>query len=315
MYSNLLLDNDVRPSRDYKGKSILSVLEDFVVIDLETTGLEPQLDEIIEIGIIRVRSGEIVGQFNSLVKPNEPIGGFITKLTGITNEMLSGAPSIETVLSNAINFIGNNIVIGHNVNFDINFIYDTSMRLFSKPFTNDFIDTLRLSRKLFPEYQHNRLKDLAVRFEIQQSIEHRALGDAIATYKCYKHLINYAQTNGIDLQSLVYKKRHKLSARDISTDIQEFDESSPVFGKLFVFTGTLEKMIRKEAMQLVVDSGGLCRDSVTQKTNYLVLGNNDYRSSVKEGKSTKQKRAEELKLAGNDIEILSENVFYDMINQ
>ena len=72
-------------------------------------------------------------------------------------------------------------------------------------------------------------------------------------------------------------------------------------------------MTRKTAMQMVVDLGGLVGNSVTKKTNYLILGNNDYCSSIKDGKSSKQKKAESLKLSGNDIEIISENVFYDML--
>ena len=106
-----------------------------------------------------------------------------------------------------------------------------------------------------------------------------------------------------------------LSAKDIVTEKTDFDETHPLFGKTCVFTGTLEKMARKDAMQIVVDLGGLVGNSVTKKTNYLILGNNDYCSSIKGGKSSKQKKAESLKLAGNDIEIISENVFYDMISE
>ena len=80
-----------------------------------------------------------------------------------------------------------------------------------------------------------------------------------------------------------------------------------------VFTGTLEKMSRKDAMQLVVDFGGSVGDNVTKKTNYLILGNNDFCQSIKDGKSNKQKKAEDLILKGHDIEILSENVFYDLV--
>jgi DNA polymerase-3 subunit epsilon len=72
-------------------------------------------------------------------------------------------------------------------------------------------------------------------------------------------------------------------------------------------------MTRKEAMQLVVDLGGICGDSVTKKTNYLILGNNDFCTSIKDGKSAKQKKAESLALSGNDIKIISENVFYDLV--
>jgi len=74
-------------------------------------------------------------------------------------------------------------------------------------------------------------------------------------------------------------------------------------------------MVRKEAMQIVADLGGKNADSVTKKTNYLILGNNDYCKSIKDGKSSKQKKAEKLKLDGYDIEIIPENVFYDIISE
>ena len=101
----------------------------------------------------------------------------------------------------------------------------------------------------------------------------------------------------------------------MTTENTVFDETHPLYGKVCVFTGTLEKMIRKEAVQLVLDLGGICDNSVTKKTNYLILGNNDYCSSIKGGKSNKQKKAEELRLKGNDIEIIPEDVFYDMVAQ
>ena len=79
------------------------------------------------------------------------------------------------------------------------------------------------------------------------------------------------------------------------------------------FTGTLEKFPRKEALQIVTNLGGIPTDSVTRNTNILVLGNNDYCSSIKDGKSSKQKKAEELILKGHDIIIVSEKSFYDML--
>ena len=120
------------------------------------------------------------------------------------------------------------------------------------------------------------------------------------------------EENSITIESLLPTK-NGFSAKDIQASTNNFDETTPVYEKVFVFTGTLERMTRKEAMQLVVDHGGLCGDGVNKKTNFLVLGNNDYCTTIKDGKSTKQKKAEQLKLTGCDIEIISENVFYDMI--
>ncbi len=104
-------------------------------------------------------------------------------------------------------------------------------------------------------------------------------------------------------------------AKNIFPQTENFDETHPLYNKTCVFTGVLEKVDRKQAMQIVANLGGICGDSVTSKTNYLILGNNDYCRSIKDGKSSKQKKAEILKLKGNDIEIIPENVFYEMIEE
>ena len=152
---------------------------------------------------------------------------------------------------------------------------------------------------------------------VQQNISHRALADCEATNACYLSLKQQAIEKYGDLGSFIalFKKKHsrQISLKDIQPTTDEIDEDSPFFGKVFVFTGVLDRMLRKDAAQLVVNRGGLCGDNITKKTNYLVLGCNDYCSTIKDGKSSKQKKAEQLKLEGNDIEIISENIFYEML--
>jgi DNA polymerase-3 subunit epsilon len=303
-----------KTSRDSKGESLLELISDYVVVDLETTGLDPSWNDIIEIGAIRVEGGTIANSFTSLVNPGYEIDDFIIALTGITNEMLSIAPDIRAVLPNFLDFVDGSIVIGHNVNFDINFIYDSCVSELNRTFSNDFIDTMRLSRRLFPQNRHHRLCDLIERFNVGSTVEHRALADAIQTNHCYEYIKRYMTDNGINIESLRPKSKG-FSAKDIKAVTNVFDEDSSMFKKVFVFTGALERMTRKEAMQLVVDQGGLCGDGVNKMTNYLVLGNYDYCKTIKDGKSTKQKKAEQLKLSGLDIEIISENVFYDMLDE
>lgn len=172
---------------------------------------------------------------------------------------------------------------------------------------------MRLSRRLFPQERHHRLCDLINRFDVGDSVTHRALADVEQIHRCYLFMKQYMEVNCIDIKTLLPSSKNRLSAKDIQPSTDKFDDSSPIYEKVFVFTGTLERMTRREAMQCVADRGGKCSDRVTKETNYLVLGNNDYCTTIKDGKSTKQKKAEHLKLAGCDIEIISENVFYDMI--
>ncbi len=309
--------------RIYKGKSIIDFPEQYIVIDIETTGFSPIYDEIIEIAAIKVENGLTTNTFSTLVKPTHAINDFISALTGITNDMLSTAPALEDVLPLFIEFIGDNTLLGHNVNFDINFLYDNIENILGMPLKNSFIDTMRIFRKLYPELSHHRLIDLASNYGIDRALAHRSLADCQITYDCFKKMIEEISQKYVSLQYFIdlFKKlpartySGSLKASDIIANAENIDEDNPLYGKTFVFTGTLEKMLRKEAMQIVANFGGINGDNVTKNTNYLVLGNNDYCKSIKDGKSNKHKKAEALKLSGHDIEIISENVFYDMLTE
>lgn len=192
------------------------------------------------------------------------------------------------------------------------------MEYLQKPLTNNFIDTLRIARKILPELKHHRLDDLTEYFNKEMRSEHRSLNDCTLTNDIYNELVALALDKYETVENFKkqFKKHHSSSAvkaKEIVAQTTEFDEEHPLYVKTCVFTGTLEKMLRKDAMQIVVDLGGICGDTVTSQTNYLILGNNDYCKNIKDGKSNKQKKAEKLKKQGQDIEIISENVFYDMI--
>lgn len=309
--------------RTYKGQSVIDFPEQYIVIDIETTGLSPIYDEIIEIAAIKVEEGIPTYTFSTLVKPTHDIDDFISALTGITNDMLSTAPTLSEVLPLFIDFIGDDILLGHNVNFDINFLYDNIENVLGKHLKNSFIDTMRIFRKLYPSLAHHRLMDLATNYGIDYSRAHRSLTDCKITYYCFKRMIEEISLKYESKQFFInlFKKAPRrtystfLKASDIIANTENIDADNPLYGKTFVFTGALEKMLRKEAMQIVVNFGGINGDNVTKSTNYLVLGNNDYCKSIKDGKSNKHKKAEALKLSGHDIEIISENVFYDMISE
>lgn len=299
-----------------KGKSLIDFPNDFTVIDLETTGLCPEIDAIIEMSAIKVRNGVAVETYSTLVKPCEPISEYIAELTGITNEMVENSPTITNALPIFLDFVGSDIVVGHNVNFDVNFLYDKRSELFGGEFCNDYIDTLRIARRLFPNLKHHRLQDIAEHLSVANNDYHRALNDCQVTLDCYNDMKNIAFDRYGSAESFAQtfiSTKGKLDLQSISTDKTEFDETHPLFGKVCVFTGKLERYKREDAARIVVSFGGTCGNNVTAKTNFLILGNGDYCSSVKDGKSTKHKKAEALKLKGNDIEIISENVFYDML--
>ncbi len=306
----------IKSIRESKGKSSILFPDDYVVVDIETTGLSPQYDEIIEIAAIKYKSGEKVDVFSTLVKPEYEIDEYITELTGITNEMVATAPKIGDCIAGFKEFIGNEIIVGYNVNFDINFLYDNLLECRDEKLSNDFVDVMRIAKRVLPELSHYRQKDIAKYYGILIDGAHRAEADCLMCNECFENLKNQIRAKGMTLDAFIhsYKFSHNgVSAKDISTEKTEFNEGHPLFGKVCVFTGTLEKMQRKEAMQLVADLGGIPGDGITKKTSYLILGNNDYCKTIKDGKSSKQKKAEKMILEGADLQIIPEAVFYDIV--
>lgn len=305
--------------RAEKGSSLLDFPKDYAVIDVETTGYSPMYDIMIEISALRVRDNVVVDSFATLVKgaPVVIIDEFITELTGITQTMINEAPDIKDVLPQFVDFIGKDIIVGHNVNFDINFLYDATLRILGKTISNNFVDTMRISRRIHPEFEHHRLLDLANYYDINHNGAHRSQRDCEITKECYDSLRNDTLKNWGSYEALTFLRKRKHSpgvkANEIHSETKEFNEMHFLYNKVCVFTGTLEKMTRREAMQIVADIGGVNADSVTKKTNYLILGCNDYCTTIKDGKSRKQKKAEELQLKGQDIAVISEDVFYEMV--
>lgn len=162
------------------GNSVIAFPEDYTVLDLETTGLNPSNDLIIEFAAVKVRNGEVVDTFQSLCDPGFPIPPAIEAITGITTEMVRFAPNPRSVLPDFLDFVGNDFIVGHNVLFDVRFIAATNGE-----FKNAYIDTMKIFRKLHPNFLHHRLSDMVDFYNEQNESAHRALSDCFATQACF----------------------------------------------------------------------------------------------------------------------------------
>lgn len=172
-----------------KGKRLTQYLNDYIVFDLETTGIRPNSDEIIEISAIKVRNHQTEDQFSTLVNPERHIPQAATKVNGITDEMVQDAPGLKEAMEHFYQFIGNDILIGHNIHtFDMIFICNAAQRVLDTEITNDYIDTLYMSRKCLPQLAHHKLSDVSEYFHISTEGAHRALCDCIMNQKCYEEL-------------------------------------------------------------------------------------------------------------------------------
>lgn len=169
-----------------ENKSLLIYPDNYVVLDIETTGLSPFQNEIIELSALRIVDGKIQDECSMLVKPLGTLNYFITNLTGITQQMLSNAPGIKEALEEFTEFVSNSIIIGHNINFDIKFIDTKRQESHNLPFDNDFIDTLTLARKHLPQLKSKKLEFIAKHFNLETKGMHRGLKDCKVTNHCYR---------------------------------------------------------------------------------------------------------------------------------
>jgi ATP-dependent DNA helicase DinG len=165
-----------------------------VSLDIETTGLDPANDAIIEIGAIKFNGNRVEAEYSQLINPGRPIPPMITQLTGITNEMVRNEPPIKAVIQDFENFVGDSPVLGHNVRFDLSFLRKQRILEF-----NDVLDTYELAAVLLPTASRYNLGALGQLLSIPFPATHRALDDARATRGVYEKLIRKATELPIDV--------------------------------------------------------------------------------------------------------------------
>lgn len=308
----------ISEKRPLKGSSLVALPLDYVALDIETTGLSPTFDEIIELSAVRVRGGKPVAEYTRLVKPSAPLDPYVSELTGITDEILESAAPIAAELPAFFDFVAADVIVGHSVAYDVNFLYDSAERCGLSVPTNDYVDTLRLSRRLYADLPDHKLATVAQYLGVNQLPEHRGLADALAAAQCLEAMRQHVESDGVDLAALFKSHSGKSGSRlDLAALVAEGepDETSPLFGKVCVFTGALDGMTRAEAAQAVVNIGGSVGNGVTKKTDFLVVGSTDYCASVKGGKTGKLKKAEDLQKKGANLAIIDEGAFYDMLGE
>ncbi len=193
--------------------------------------------------------------------------------------------TLKDVIKRFSQFVGNIPVIGYQLDLAINFIYDAYNTYLERPFTNDYLDIKEVFRQQRLMKVNYTLEAVCSQLHIEETIGNQKEVNMIA------ELIE-----------------------QIKNECETIKSICPFEDRICVFTGKLQRMDRKAAIQLLEGLGGTHAERVTSKTNYLILGNHDYCSNIDSGKSNKQRRAEELKEKGNDINIISENVFYDLID-
>jgi DNA polymerase III epsilon subunit family exonuclease len=205
------LSTQPEPSR----VTLLRDLE-FVVLDVEAAHERKMPARIIEIGAYRVRGGEVLDEFETLIDPETSVPKFLANLTGISDEMLTSAPKFADMARAFLDFIGDAVLVAHNANFDLPLLNREINRIFAgHRLRNAHLCTVDLARRLVPQLDSHRLDALAAYFQVAIPRRHRAADDALATARVFLRLLDYLAENGISTLSEARRFQTKLPAGEL----------------------------------------------------------------------------------------------------
>ena len=233
--------------------------DSYIALDLETTGLSPAEDRILEIGAVKVENGRIRERYGTLLNPGIRISARIQELTGITDEMAAGGRDTRTAVAELVEFCGDLPLLGHNILFDYSFVKKNAVN-FGLEFEKTGIDTLEIARRLLPDAEHKSLTALCCRYGIAHERAHRAVDDACAAMELYQYLAREFPDSPAELfapSPLVYRakkqgpmtpaqkgylndliKYHKITL-DVSMDTLTKNEASRLIDKIISTHGRI----------------------------------------------------------------------------
>ena len=169
---------------------------EYVVLDLETTGLSKRRHRITEIAAVKCRGKAVIGEFQTLVNPERHIPSFITRLTGIDDDLVKDAPTIDKVLPSFLDFLNDAIIVAHNATFDYGFI-EHNARRYGRTLSNERLCTRKLANRMLPELPSKKLGAICESLEIVNDQAHRAMADTKATAKIFAHFLHVLKESGI----------------------------------------------------------------------------------------------------------------------
>lgn len=298
----------------------------FITIDFETA--TPDRDSPCEIGLTFVENNEIRDIKSWLIKPTyfPYFHSFNTSIHGITPDDVKDSPEFVDIWTEIKPLIEGQFLIAHNAGFDMSVLRKT-LEHYRIPLPNlEYSCSYIFSKKVWEGLPSYDLKSLCRHNNIPL-LHHRAANDSEATAKLSIKAFEIAKVVSVDdfptklrtsigriyrdgyTPSTTKNKNKSSKVEEIVGDTSKHNPESPIYGKTVVFTGTLVSMSRKDAQQVVADIGGVNKTGVTKNTDYLVVGQQDYRVVGDDGMSAKQEKAVKLIQGGSDLEILSEDEF------
>ena len=310
-------------------------MEKFLTIDFEVANR--YVYSPCSVSIYEFDAGKIIKRLSTLINPGDvPFDAKLVELHNITSDMVKDAPNITTTMDNISNIICNNIVFAHNAIYDISkYLTGCSLNNLAIP-KFEYADTLSLSKRTWQKLINYKLDTISEFLNIDLN-HHNADSDAITCGKIVLELLkannvttlddlfsklNY--TKGFYNNDLIHAHSNSIANKKYSShstsDYEKIKNlhidtsiDTPISGKYFVFTGSLD-IKRADAMKIVADKGGIPEGNVTKNTNYLVVGRDDYGNFKTGTKSNKMLKAEQLIQKGQDLQIINEDDFLDIVS-
>lgn len=301
---------------------------DFIAIDFETAN--SLRSSVCSVGIVQVKKGKIYKEIHSLINPLSEFHYYNTKIHGITEYMVHGAPTFEEFWPDMKNLIKDQVVVAHNASFDMGVLQE-SLRQFHEPSPNfEYGCSYRIAKKVWPQLYNHKLSTVANFLGISLR-HHDALEDARAAAIITIEAMQKTKTNtvqqlaklhNVKINPSIQTKKQPSSQRNGKADLTieylkpestELNYKHPFYGAQIVFTGRMIAMTRSKAAQLAVNCGAVCKGTVDHQTNYLVVGDNDLAKYLQGIKSSKMQKVEGMIQQGLPIEIVGEQDFLRLV--
>lgn len=227
--------------------------QSYVAIDLETTGLNPKIDKIIEIGAVCVRDGQVAARKSTLVNPRIELSEHTRTLTGIDDAIVADAPGIEDVIGEYVEFCGELPLLGHKILFDYSFLKRAAVNQ-KLSFEKEGIDTLLLCRRFMPVTEKKTLECACGYYHVETGAAHRALNDAYAAHKLYQALVKaHGQVDETAFlpKSLIYKIKREQPASKRQKEV-------------------LRELIKYHRIEITVQIDYLSRNEISRLTDKII---------------------------------------------
>ena len=242
----------------------------YCVLDLETTGLSAKTEKITEIGIMKIKNGEVLEKFCEFVNPEKPIPQKVQEVTNITDDMVADSPTIEELFPKVLEFIKGSVLVAHNAAFDIGFLKNVAKGL-GYEFDYTYVDTLPLARRLYPDLKKHKLGKIAEHLKIKVEVAHRALDDVDTTVKILNVMMEELKKRGATKVADIGTK-----CEDEKAKSEEYKKVRPyhaiILAKNYIGLRNLYKLVSLSHLKYFYKKPRILKSLYKQYSEGLILG-------------------------------------------